>query len=385
MLWKHYVFRRGPEVQDTWDQQFRNKRTRLLYVTGRGFDVRAQTAVDSFVSNLKLAEANVEKADLVFVRFPYELAPDLAKLTETNARAVETSFSAFGPAREVKIGSSAAGEDDLSATNALRIATREVLDYVTDQTDVVLDVSSLPRVAALALTTGFLHKLVPKLSGRSPLFADGVSLQVLVAEDADLDAHIRPEDPANDLVLIPGFTSAFRTESMRDWPLAWFPILGENRGSQLEKVMTEIPDDAEICPVLPHPSSDPRRGDRLLVEYKRPLFDTRETPISNILLVDERNPFEAYRRLLQAMQRYLDSMRILGGCRLVVTPLGSKLVTIGAGLACFEMKPVDSHSGYGVTIPYAAPTRYVASPETLNATKPVIASLLLTGDAYSAD
>ena len=75
-------------------------------------------------------------------------------------------------------------------------------------------------------------------------------------------------------------------------------------------------------------------------------------------------------------------MRILGGCRLVVTPLGSKLITIGAGLACFEMKPTGVQENYGIAIPYAAPTRYVVSVETLKAAKPVIASLLLTGDAY---
>jgi hypothetical protein len=43
--------------------------------------------------------------------------------------------------------------------------------------------------------------------------------------------------------------------------------------------------------------------------------------------------------LLHAMQRYRQSMSILGGCRLVVSPLGSKLITLGAGLACFEMRP----------------------------------------------
>ena len=82
------------------------------------------------------------------------------------------------------------------------------------------------------------------------------------------------------------------------------------------------------------------------------------------------------------MRRYLESMGILGGCRLVVTPLGSKLITVGAGLACFEMKPVKAQENYGIAIPYAAPTRYVVSVETLRSAKPVIASLLLTGDAY---
>ena len=382
MLWEHYVFRRGPEVQETWDQMFRKKRTRLLYVTGRGFDIRGQAAMFSFVDNLRLADAHIEEAKLVFLRFPYELSPELADLTETNAQGLKTKFNVFGPSHEVTMGASVAGEDDLSDTNALRLATKEVLDHVTDQTDIVLDVSSLPRVAAIALTTGFLQRLIPNKTVSSALYSNGVNLQILVAEDAALDGQIRPEDPANDLVLVPGFAGALRTESMRDWPLVWFPILGENRGNQLDKVMAEIPADAEICPVLPHPSSDPRRADRLLIEYKRPLFDSQKTEISNILLVHERNPFEAYRQLLQAMRRYLESMGILGGCRLVVTPLGSKLITVGAGLACFEMKPVNAQENYGIAIPYAAPTRYVVSVETLRSAKPVIATLLLTGDAY---
>jgi hypothetical protein len=76
-------------------------------------------------------------------------------------------------------------------------------------------------------------------------------------------------------------------------------------------------------------------------------------------------------------------MTIMGGCRLVVTPLGSKLITLGAGLACFEMRPSDLNDKYGVAIPHAEPTRYVASVDTLKASKPEVSVMLLTGDAYS--
>ena len=382
MLWKQYVFRRGPDVEEMWDSLFQSRPTRLLYIAGRGFDVRMQSAMNCFVNSLRFAQTQIEDARLLLVGFPYELAPELVELTEANARAAREAFGSIGETTEVEIARSAAGEDDLSATNALRIATAEVLEQISQRTDVVLDVSSLPRVVALALTTGLLHALVPRDGRSDALFAGGVNLQVIVAEDAALDAQIQSADPANDLVLIPGFSSAFRTESMRDWPLAWFPILGEHRQGQLEKVMAEIPDDAEIYPVLPHPSADPRRADRLLVEYRAPLFDVRRTPISNILLVDEGNPFEAYRRLLLSMERYRESMQILGGCRLVITPLGSKLVTVGAGLACFEMRPANGGANYGVAIPYAAPTRYEASVDLLKASQPEIASLLLTGEAY---
>ena len=84
------------------------------------------------------------------------------------------------------------------------------------------------------------------------------------------------------------------------------------------------------------------------------------------------------------MQRYQISMKIMGGCRLVVTPLGSKLITLGAGLACFEMRPSDLNAKFGVAIPFAEPRRYIADIESLKQSKPEISALLLTGEAYAS-
>lgn len=390
MLWEHYVFRRGNGVHELWDRLFDQRPVRLLYIAGRGFDVRAQSVMQEMVNSLQSSGRNIESAQLLLVGFTdYELEEEIAQLTEENAARLEAIFAPLGAVKNIAIGPSSNAEDDISASTALGLGIRAVLEEVIDQTDIVLDVSSLPRVAYLALLTSLLNKLVPDKSvvngGAHPLVANGVNFQVLVAEDARLDGSIRAEDPSNDLVLIPGFTGAMHAESVRDWPLVWFPILGENRVSQLQKLMAlaEIPDSAEICPVLPHPSLNPRRADDLLVEYATPLFSSRRTPTTNILHVHESNPFEAYRQLLKAMQRYKDSMKILGGCRIVVTPLGSKLVTLGAGLACFEMRPADLNAKYGVAIPHAEPKRYMASVRDLRGSEPEISALLLTGEAYS--
>lgn len=385
MLWNHYVFRRGPEVHDLWESLLARRPIRLLYIAGRGFDVRAQVAMREYVASLKSSGVKVENAKLLLVGFSgYQLDADLQDLTQQNAVALEAMFSAVGAAESIYIGSTTS-EDDISATQALRIGVDAVLKHFGNQTDVVLDVSSLPRVAYLALMTNILDRLVPAKRAEAPLAVKDVNFQVLVAEDADLDAQILAEDPSSDPVLVPGFSSAVQAESVQDWPLVWFPILGEHRVSQLRQIMKSnvIPDSAEICPVLPHPSRNPRRADRLLVEYKEPLFDTRETPTSNILFAHESHPFEAYRQLLAAMQRYRKSMAILGGCRLVVSPLGSKLITLGAGLACFEMRPDDLNAQYGVAIPHAEPNRYVADVNLLRESKPEISTLLLTGQAYA--
>jgi hypothetical protein len=151
---------------------------------------------------------------------------------------------------------------------------------------------------------------------------------------------------------------------------------------QLKKIETNIPAWAEICPILPHPSRNPRRGDKLLVEYHDLLIGTRETPLSNILYVHEGHPFETYRQLLEAMLRYRRTMAVVGGCRLVVTPLASKLVTIGAALACFEMKLNAAGDLSSVAIPYAEPKRYVVDLTSLKESQAEISALVLTGDPY---
>jgi len=385
MLWNQYVFRRGSDANDLWDRLFEKRPLRLLYIAGSGFDVRAQAVMSECVGSIRNSGAVVEDAKLVLINFAnYRLDTALEELTEQNTHELAAIFSAIGSVENVPFGATEDGEE-LSASSALRFGTDAVLQKVSDQTDIILDASSLPRVIYLALMTSLLNRLVPDKTAPGALAAGGVNFQVLVAEDAGLDGQIRAEDPSSEIALVPGFSGAMQAESVQDWPLVWFPILGEHRVNQLKQIMrsTEIPGEAEICPVLPHPSRNPRRADRLLVEYKEPLFDSRRTPTSNILYVHESQPFEAYRQLLGAMERYRESMAILGGCRLVVTPFGSKLITLGAGLACFEMRPQDLKAQYGVAIPHAEPTRYVADARAIRNSRPVICILLLTGAAYA--
>jgi hypothetical protein len=388
VIWNNYVFRRGPEVEELWEQMFsarkeKNEPIRLLYVTGRGFDVRATEVLARFVDRLKASGCVVEKAHLLLVGFSgYQLSKVLRVQTQKNEAEMLALFDGVGTTHTVMVGGAAEGEDDISSNIALRRGADEVLKSVGDQTDIVLDVSSLPRVAYLTILLALLARIVPEADKEGGLVANGVSLQVLVAEDADLDSKISSEDPRNDLTLIPGYSEALQSESQQSEPLVWFPILGENRLAQIKKVEVSIPEWAEICPILPHPSRNPRRGDELLSEYDSVLFAQRTTPISNIFYVSESHPFEVYRQLLGAMLRFRRTMSVIGRCRLVVTPLSSKLITVGSALACFEMKLKSADYSSSVAIPYAEPKRYEASIETILYARPMISALLLTGDAY---
>lgn len=388
MLWEQYVFQRGTKVQDLWERMYRdrrdtNKPAKILYIAGRGFDVRANAVLEKYVESIVESDCRIEKAELVLVGFSnYQLSEELQRQTDENAASLLTLFERLGTTTTIQIGAGGGEEEDLSAASSLRQGNDELMKLIADQTDIVLDVSSLPRLAYMSFMLALLQRLVKTNNSNGSVLGGAITFQVLVGEDARLDGKIQSEDPSNDLVMIPGFATALQAESMQDWPLVWFPVLGESKIAQLQKVMEAVPPAAEICPVLPHPSKDLRRGDKLLLEYKASLFDSRDIPLTNVMYVHESHPFEAYRQLLRAMSRYQKSMSLLGGCRLVVTPLASKLITLGVALACFEMKFKANGNNYSVAIPNAEPQRYTVPLDELRKSEPEISMMILTGEPY---
>ena len=155
----------------------------------------------SVLNSLQASGRSIDSALLLLVSFSgYELEEEITQLTEENAARLQSIFAPLGTVKDIPIGSSSNGEDDISASTALSLGIKAVLAEVSDQTDIVLDVSSLPRVAYLGLLTSLLNKLVPHKTivknAAHPLAANGINFQVLVAEDARLDGNIRAEDPS---------------------------------------------------------------------------------------------------------------------------------------------------------------------------------------------
>src|ERR1035438_8534740 len=180
MLWQHYVFRRGQEVHPTWEMLFERRKVRLLHIAGGGFDVRAQIVMKEFVQGLRESRAEMLDARLLLIGFTgYQLDDGLKDETKSNEIALTKIFRELGPATGISVGSSSSS-DDISASAALRQGLEEVLLHLTGVTDIVLDVSSLPRVVYLSLLTGILSALIPHKDAPNALYAQGVTFQVLV-------------------------------------------------------------------------------------------------------------------------------------------------------------------------------------------------------------
>ncbi|MEQ1607883.1 MAG: hypothetical protein ABL956_02770 [Hyphomonadaceae bacterium] len=212
-------------------------------------------------------------------------------------------------------------------------ATQKVLQQaiaLLDYDDIIVDISAMPRMISLVV----LSQLMGALDGRRAEGKPVANLHVVASESAAMDVDVSEESLAEDVVNVIGFTGRIGAESISN-PKIWFPILGEGQILRLHRIYEKVQPD-EICPVIPFPSQDPRRGDALIEEYRATLFEEYRVDPRNILYASESNPFEAYRQLFGAIARYRNALEDLDACRAVISPLSSKVLSIGALLAAYD-------------------------------------------------
>lgn len=381
-LWERYVLRKGGDVEPLWEKLFSSKPRRILYIAGIGFDTRAIRGPQLLITIAGRLGIPLTCIDAWLVGFgDYALPDDLVQLTTNNEATLRGIFQGANVSTK-RIQSRDA--DGILRTSYYADALLDSAGSLHDFTDIILDVSSLPRVVYLTMLMGLLGRLVQQKQQGPTSLGIKTNLQILVAEDPLLDSIILSEEIDSDVKTIKGFSGGLGTEHGRGLPGVWFPLLGEGREDQLQKVRTSLREELDICPVVPHPTRDPRRGDNILIEYSERLFNDFGVEPANIVYVNEGNPFEAYRQLHSVMTMFSESLNELGGCRLLVTPLSSKLITIGAGLACFELHDSRPESTRLIGIPYAEPRRYrLKEGGVMQADNAILTTLLLAGEAYA--
>jgi hypothetical protein len=86
---------------------------------------------------------------------------------------------------------------------------------------------------------------------------------------------------------------------------------------------------------LPFPSNDPKKGDNIAVDFITELqewdIDTR-----NFVYADESTPLDIYRTILKIDDQRKPVFETFGGSDVILSPLGSKLLAIGALMAAIE-------------------------------------------------
>jgi hypothetical protein len=329
MRWDPSVLIQGQQTPTFWKSHFSNENRKLLFVLGKGFDVRMNMALKSLLENAP--NVNIECWVIEFEEGDGSSSNKYLKYVAQN----ETELKEILGERALTSKKIALWSTKTKGKKQ-RIGDRQAANLLTDYaqisgyTDIIVDISALPRGVYFSLVGKFLTFIDLNSNQEIPNFF------IVVSENANIDSKIKERGIDEDVGYLRGFGGTLELASEAEEPVIWFPILGEDKFEHLDKAHNQIRPN-EICPVLPFPSKDPRRSDQLIKTYHQLLFDRLSIEPQNLMYVPERNPFEAYIRLTKAIHNYHSSLQSLGGCKAVISTFSSKLLSIGTLLCAYEL------------------------------------------------
>lgn len=232
-------------------------------------------------------------------------------------------------------------------------------------TDIVVDLSALSVGVSFPLVRGLLELAT----------SQKVNLHAVVVADAKLDASIQPQ-PAEAATLVHSFGGGLGLDSTSDAARLWLPQLASGRRELLDRVFEELaPHD--ICPILPFPAHDPRAGDALIDEFLPLLDDAWQVDTRNIIYAAENDPLDVYRTILALNDAREPVFVGHGGSVCVLSPVGSKVLALGALMAATERDfPVLHVEAVGFTADFNDLSAYPSD-------RGIYAHVWLTGDPYT--
>jgi hypothetical protein len=326
--WAHPLLLNNDSFADSWS---RPRDTPLLFVCGSGFDPRAVTVLR------RLQEVARRRVDGWMIELPEQATDlDVRPLAEANRTEVERLIIELGGELHTQPLPDYNDSRSLGRLISRHFQESAVLD---NYDEVLVEISALPRSVFFPLIRGILER-AHRPPGEPQHWAG--DLHVAVCENPEVDGHVL-EEGTTAMAPIGGFAGE---PGAQPKTTIWVPVLGERASARVRALYGELEPD-ETCPVLPWPARDPRRGDRLLLDYRQLLFEDIRLEPRNIIHAAERNPFDLYRTLGALHERYLASLRPLGSVGMVLSSHSSKLLSVGVLLTAYEHNLVVQHVSPG--------------------------------------
>ena len=337
LRWDNYFLKSDDGFNDFWGNYQKDKSPNILYIMGMGFDPRTNLGVKSVFSYKSDSIRDV--IALRYYKNSEEVDDKPAASVLNHIKELEDFLTNQGYNKPTYKNILLRSGDDKSIAS---ISSTNIITSIEDfnnYSDIVIDISAMPRGVFIPL----INKSLNILENYNTINSIKKNLHVVVSENSRLDSIINDRGLDEESSYIHGFTlkEIARTVGQKE---VWIPILGERQLDQFDKIKSKL-NPVDICPVLPFPSENLRRGDSLIVEYQDKLFSDAEFEAKNIVYVDESNPFQVYRLINQIINRYNESFNLLEGCKIIISALSSKLLTLGAFLAAYEKKKEGTNVG----------------------------------------
>lgn len=360
--WSEYYLTRDFEA--FWKNRLAEERASVCVILGVGFDPRSLEVLERIAQCADPQQINYL---VMFLRPPNvagESAQRLGELTQENRRRLLALNLQCLQQSEIDL------RDESGHLVGGRQAVQEIhkcFSQIANFRDVVIDISGLPR--------SFFFAMIPFLCNRADQ-GKIQNLHISVTEDAAVDGTIRGSEYGEADLLYP-----FKLQQGEK--LVWVPVIGKSEAERLEKIHNRIDGDCiEICPILPFPASNLRRADDLLVQLRETLFERMAVSMDNLLLCDERTPFDIYRKIVKMDEYYRERLKTLpnlGDVTTIVSPLASKMLSLGALLAAIERNlPVAYVEAGSYDIDISHTENASSSPST------TAVEIWLTGEPYNS-
>ena len=366
--------RRGNEdCTEFWKDFLSKQKRKVLFILGQGFDPRMNFGLRMLLD----ADPGCIKKCILITYNEGNSSPSHEYKGRVDKNIEETYSLMSGKDGSIQTVNVKMISADGQRRTASRSAGEAICnDVINGFDDIIVDISSMPRSIYFPIITKLLYLLDEKDdNGNSKRL---VNFHVLVAEEVSIDGKIQEEGIDDKATYMHGFSSDLVQESIAKAPKIWIPVLGEGKIKQLQIIFDQVKPD-EICPVFPSPSVIPRRSDELIREYHELLFDSLQVEPSNFIYVSEWNPFEVYRQIIRTIERYNKALVVLGKCKIVVSALTSKLLSVGTLLAAYEAK----QKGFKIGISHVEAHGYRIHEE-IKECKPRLYSLWIAGECYNA-
>lgn len=330
MLWNECLFLNSPEEI----AEMFIRKDDILLIVGKGFDPRACVVLDflsSVVSEITvcLVDYNdrTKKEDIEKERMCEENYRKLLEACEKH-KLIEADIPLYG-----------GGGNKRSLVISESVRNALTLEMLSEFGNILIDVSAMPRGVSFSIINRVLG-ILDKEKQRVYIFA---------CANSGFDEIINPVINDGSAEYLPGFnTFSMSMESDNDNSIIWLPALGLNVVRSFE-IIADFLNPKEICPVVPFPSDDVKRGERILRYYGQTIFRDRGVEKRNIIYVPENNPILVYRKLYDTVKYYEKALKGASNngriMKYAFSSQSSKLIDVGMLLAVINLNSESIRTG----------------------------------------
>lgn len=311
---RNYVANHDKECLGFISSYFSGHDRKCLIIGGAGFDPRAV-----YFANILKETLSTELIGIFIKEERPEPSADLISNANSNQLAITKLF----------VNCEILNVEIFSKDNAV-VGGRKIIETIKNNlnldgvTDVIVDFSALSIGISFPLTK-YLYSLAK--GGKVK------NLHLVVAANPEID-HLIIAEPNDRISEVHGFQLG-NLQGQVEKARLWLPQLSIKSKESLKKLHQRI-NPHDTCPILPFPSKNPRKGDLIVADFIDELEGAWEVDPRNYVYADESNPLDIYRTILRIDDERTPVFKDLDGSTIILSPLGSKVLAIGALMASLE-------------------------------------------------